>query len=111
MPEQKSSYETIKARLDQIVGEVQKKDTPLEKSLDLYDEALRLGNRCVELLDSTDFSLNELEQADDAADGAASVAEPARGTATDPQASQDTPQAKAPVHDDGNKPDEQSQAS
>ena len=50
---------------------------PLEKALDLYEEAIRLGNSCADLIDTTDFSLEELEMvsgeaspADEAADEA-----------------------------------------
>jgi exodeoxyribonuclease VII small subunit len=96
--EQKSSYESIKSRLDEIVTQVQKQDTPLEASLDLYDEALRLGNRCVELLDSTDFSIAELQEADAedsrAQDEEAQTGEDASGTAEsarpDEQVAEDT---------------------
>ena len=48
-----SSPETfgeVRARLDEIVTEVRSKDISLEKSLDLYEEAIRLGNRCAELI-------------------------------------------------------------
>lgn len=54
------TFTEVRARLDQIVAEVRKKDLSLEKSLDLYEEAIALGNRCAELVDKPDFSPEEL---------------------------------------------------
>ena len=57
------SFSEVRARLDQIVTEVRKKDLSLEKSLDLYEEAIKLGNRAAELVDKPEFSDEELESA------------------------------------------------
>lgn len=46
-----NTFGEVRARLDEIVSEVRKKDLSLEKSLDLYEEAIKLGNRCAELVD------------------------------------------------------------
>lgn len=57
-----SSHETfgeVRARLDEIVAEVRSKDTSLEKSLDLFEEAIKLGNRCAELVDRPDYTPEE----------------------------------------------------
>ena len=54
------TFSEVRARLDEIVAEVRKKDLSLEKSLDLYEEAIKLGNRCAELVDKPDFSDEEL---------------------------------------------------
>ena len=54
-----SAHETfgeVRARLDEIVEEVRDKNLSLEKSLDLYEEAIKLGNRCAELVDKPDFT-------------------------------------------------------
>ncbi len=56
-----TSYTQHKERLEEIVLQVRAKDMPLEKSLDLYDEALAIGARCVERLEQTDFTSEELE--------------------------------------------------
>jgi hypothetical protein len=61
--------------MEEIVSAVRSKDLPLEKSLDLYEEALDLGNRCIELLDSTDFSDEELQAAGDGSIDAVAAAE------------------------------------
>lgn len=55
------TFAEARSRLDQIVAEVRKKDVSLEKSLDLYEEAITLSNRCAELVDKPDFSPEELE--------------------------------------------------
>ena len=60
MPET-NSYSREKERLEEIVLQTRAKDVPLEKSLDLYDEALAIGARCVEQLEKTDFTSEELE--------------------------------------------------
>ena len=54
------TFSEVRARLDEIVSEVRKKDVSLEKSLDLYEEAIKLGNRAAELVDKPDFSDEEL---------------------------------------------------
>lgn len=60
-----SKYQTfaeISERLDEIVVQVRDKDVSLERSLDLFDEAIALGSKAVELVDATDFSPEELER-------------------------------------------------
>ena len=59
-----SSFSKTRERLEEIVTQIKAKDLPLEKSLDLYEEALRLGSECAEMIDRTDFSLEELETDD-----------------------------------------------
>ncbi len=57
-----SRYQTfgeITDRLDVIVTQVRDKDVSLEKSLDLFDEAIALGSKAVSLVDATDFSPEE----------------------------------------------------
>lgn len=55
-------FEEVTDRLDQIVSDVRAKDTSLERSLDLFDEAIALGSKAVELVDRTDFSPAEKER-------------------------------------------------
>ncbi|MDR1082852.1 MAG: exodeoxyribonuclease VII small subunit [Coriobacteriales bacterium] len=64
--DKESSYARTLERLEEIVAQVKAKDISLEKSLDLYEEALRLGNRCAEMIDHTDFSVEELTNAEKA---------------------------------------------
>ncbi len=58
-----STFGEARARLDEIVAEVRSKDVSLERSLDLYEEAIRLGNRCAELADKPDYTPDEIAQA------------------------------------------------
>ena len=62
------TFEDITTRLDEIIATVRSKDTSLERSLDLFDEAIKLGSKAVELVDSFDMSPTEaamLEKAQD----------------------------------------------
>ncbi len=50
-----STYKTfgdISSRLDEIVKQVRRKDIPLESSLDLFDEAIALGQKAVDFVDT-----------------------------------------------------------
>lgn len=53
------SFEQICDRLDSIIGSVRDKDTSLERSLDLFDEAIALGSAAVEMVDATELSPTE----------------------------------------------------
>jgi len=55
MPEESYSFATARVRLEEIVTQVRKKDTSLEKSLDLLEEGVRLANQCTELIDHADW--------------------------------------------------------
>lgn len=60
------SFDQITERLDEIIDQVRGKDTSLERSLDLFDEAIALGSKAVDLVDATDFSPAELARLKDA---------------------------------------------
>ena len=65
-----SQYQTfpqITERLDAIVSVVRDKDVSLERSLDLFDEAIALGSKAVDMVDATDFSPEEAAQLEDEA--------------------------------------------
>lgn len=79
------TFSEVRSRLDEIVSEVRKKDTSLEKSLDLYEEAIKLGNRAAELVDKPDFSDEELMSAgavEDSQESAACLDEDAQEAQT-----------------------------
>ena len=60
-----SSYKTfsdVTDRLDEIVKAVRDKDASLERSLDLFDEAIALGSKAVEMVDRVEFSEEERKQ-------------------------------------------------
>lgn len=56
MAGEKYTFETARLRLEEIAIEVRRKDTSLEKSLDLLEEGVRLANICTELVDHTEVS-------------------------------------------------------
>lgn len=56
MADDKYTFEQARIRLEEIAAEVRKKDTSLEKSLDLLEEGVRLANICTDLVDHTDTS-------------------------------------------------------
>lgn len=58
---QEKSFEEIASRLDEIVDTVRAKDTSLEHSLDLFDEAIKLGNAAVEMVDNIDFDSEDAD--------------------------------------------------
>ena len=65
-----SQYQTfpqITERLDAIVSAVRDKDVSLEHSLDLFDEAIALGSKAVDMVDATDFTAEEAAQLEDEA--------------------------------------------
>ena len=55
MADESHSFSTARTRLEEIVTQVRKKDTSLEKSLDLLEEGVRLANACTELIDHADW--------------------------------------------------------
>lgn len=64
-----NSFADITGRMDEIISTVRSKDTSLERSLDLFDEAIELGARAVELVDNFDMSPEEAAQLEAAAAG------------------------------------------
>ena len=57
-----SAYQTfdqITDRLDDIVSQVRNKDVSLEHSLHLFDEAIALGSKAVDMVDTTEFTAEE----------------------------------------------------
>lgn len=79
MADDKYTFEQARIRLEEIAAEVRKKDTSLEKSLDLLEEGVRLANICTELVDHTDT-------------GASVTVEHAEGSAgVEPEVPEETP--------------------
>lgn len=72
-------FSDVTDRLDEIIESVRAKDTSLERSLDLFDEAIALGTRAVDLVDKAAFSPEERERLVDAAGEDSAEAEAAAG--------------------------------
>lgn len=98
------SFDQITARLDSIVDQVRDKNASLEHSLDLFDEAIALGSKAVNMVDTTEFTPEEEERlvqaqaAGDTADAesATEATEAAAGEqASDEQASNERAEASA----------------
>jgi len=92
MPEDSYNFSSTRARLDDIVSQVRKKDTSLEKSLDLLEEGVRLANQCTELIDHADW-----EAAGAPSGGVAAVADAEPEPPTD--AADDSPADEAPAEE------------
>ncbi|NTU71105.1 MAG: exodeoxyribonuclease VII small subunit [Coriobacteriia bacterium] len=86
MSDESYSFSTARTRLDEIVSQVRKKDTSLEKSLDLLEEGVRLANACTEMIDHADWSVGGV--GDDAAGESVGDGEVSEGAvaSTDPVA-------------------------
>ena len=92
---EEQGFAQARARLDEIVTQVRKKDTSLEQSLDLLEEGVRLANQCTELVDHSDWRPSgaaveaEAEVEADAGAGAAVVAEAEAGVAVQAESGAD----------------------
>lgn len=68
MTDERSTFETARARLEDIVVQVRRKDLSLEQSLDLLEEAVRLVNQCNDLIDQTAWRAEAEEAVPEVAD-------------------------------------------
>jgi len=62
MADERYTFAQARARLEEIVAQVRKKDVSLERSLDLLEEGVRLANVCTELSDHTEWRSVVAEQ-------------------------------------------------
>lgn len=108
MGDDERSFPQVKTRLEELASEAAKKDTPLEKCLDLLEEGERLARRCTELIDQTEWraAAGEQEEPEDAEEGASDTPgeEPDEGRAEDPGA------GEAPVEEPAEGSDEAPEA-
>ena len=67
----KVSFEEALARLGEIVTRLEKGDVPLEESMKLYEEGMRLGNTCKGILKEAEQRMKRLTEqiANDAPEG------------------------------------------
>ena len=92
------SFDQITARLDSIVDQVRDKNVSLEHSLDLFDEAIALGSKAVNMVDTTEFTPEEEErlvQAQAAGEATDATGAAATETAADGQTSSEQAEASA----------------
>ena len=67
----KASFEEALGRLNEIVKRLEEGDVPLEESMKLYEEGMRLGSLCKGILKEAEQRMNRLTQeiADQAGEG------------------------------------------
>lgn len=70
-----TTFDDITERLDEIIAQVRSKDTSLERSLDLFDEAIELGSRAVDMVDSFELSPREATMLDEQEQAAAQASQ------------------------------------
>ena len=87
------TFDDITERLDEIISTVRSKDTSLERSLDLFDEAIELGSRAVDMVDSFELSPREAEMLDEREAAAAQSHDAAGAQDGDAPVSDDTASA------------------
>ena len=89
------SFDQITARLDSIVDQVRDKNVSLEHSLDLFDEAIALGSKAVNMVDTTEFTPEEEERLVQAQAAAGAADASGAAAAADEQASSEQVEASA----------------
>jgi len=94
MTDDRSTFETTKSRLEDIVVQVRRKDVSLEQSLDMLEEAVRLVNQCNDLIDQTSWRAPVDESAETTvagsdAESAPGEAEPVDAIDTDPDGAEE----------------------
>lgn len=102
-----TTFTDIKARLEQIITSVKDKEVSLENSLDLFDEAIKLGSRAVDMVDAVDLDDSELlaTDTDTASDKNTSTADDENDTSKTDTSLDNTPVA-APSKNDASVPNE-----
>lgn len=75
---QPQSFSDITGRLDEIVRQVRDKNVSLEKSLDLFDEAIALGSKAIDMVDTSEVT-GEEKAAAEGAKPKGDSASPAKG--------------------------------
>lgn len=60
MAEKKMKFEQSMARLDEIVSELEKNEKPLDESIRLFEEGLKLVSACNEKLNAFEAQVKEI---------------------------------------------------
>ena len=55
-------FEQAMARLEAIVGELEKGDLPLDESLKIFEEGIRLSKNCLKVLEEAEHKVEVLVQ-------------------------------------------------
>lgn len=62
MSKNNMNFEENIKRLEEIVALLEKGETPLEESMDLFEEGVNLTNQCLKMLDSAEQKIKKLTQ-------------------------------------------------
>jgi exodeoxyribonuclease VII small subunit len=62
-----ASFEALFARLEAITAQLESGDLPLERSVELYAEGMRVAERCQQLLSGVEQRVEQLREAYDRA--------------------------------------------
>jgi len=62
MNKKKTDFESSMKRLEEIVTRLENENVPLEESISLYEEGVKIGKRCREILDRADRKIQELSE-------------------------------------------------
>jgi len=57
------SFEDVFRRLEETAARLEEGGLPLEEAIDLYEEGMRLAQRCQELLDQAELRVTRLQEA------------------------------------------------
>lgn len=59
------SFEQALSRLQETVEELEKEDVSLERSVELYEEGMKLSKTCTELLENARLRIDKVNEQDD----------------------------------------------
>ncbi len=68
-PEEPLAFEEALGRLDETVAALEDGQLPLDEAIRLYEEGVRLAQRCQHMLDTAELRLQRLRPASDGAPG------------------------------------------
>jgi exodeoxyribonuclease VII small subunit len=60
MPKKKLSFEDAMKRIEEIVSDLERGELPLEKSLDRFEEAVKLARSCQQTLEAAQKRISKL---------------------------------------------------
>lgn len=58
------TYETLYARLQEVVARLEAGELPLAETLELYEQGTRLAAECQHLLDNAELRVQQLQMSD-----------------------------------------------
>ncbi|MFO7914446.1 MAG: exodeoxyribonuclease VII small subunit [Candidatus Krumholzibacteriales bacterium] len=60
MSKEAPDFESSMKRLEEIVSRLENDNVPLEESIALYEEGVKIGRKCREIMDNADRKIREL---------------------------------------------------